>query len=161
VPAHAPSAKLATWPPNTPDTLKKNPKRQWHRAFGIALMEVFAETPWAVELELEMALKSQLLDVAIIEAAESDISSQPPPDLPDGLVPLRAHNLLTYKSHHEALTAWVLDELIGHYVNYRKLKVDAKGKRHPINAFGLYAVGIPVTVYIIAIRRAPNELKVN
>ncbi|WP_242469743.1 hypothetical protein [Rhabdochromatium marinum] len=60
--------------------------------------------------------------------------------MPDGLENLRAHNLLTYKSHHEALTAWVLDELIGHYVNYRKLKTDAQGKRHPVSAFGLYAV---------------------
>ncbi|WP_242469591.1 hypothetical protein [Rhabdochromatium marinum] len=32
--------------------------------------------------------------------------------------------------NHEALTAWVLDELIGHYINYRKLKTDAQGKRH-------------------------------
>ncbi|EIC20225.1 hypothetical protein [Thiorhodovibrio frisius] len=103
-------------------------------------MDVFADAPWVVELELEMALKSQLLDVAIIEAAEPSIPDRPAPELPDGLENLRAHNLLTYKSHHEALTAWVLDELIGHYVNYRKLKVDVNGKRHPVSAFGLYAV---------------------
>jgi hypothetical protein len=27
----------------------KDPLRLWHRAFGIALMDVFAEAPWAVE----------------------------------------------------------------------------------------------------------------
>jgi hypothetical protein len=123
-----------------PDTSTKAPLRQWHRAFGIALMDVFAGAPWTVELELELALKSQLLDVAIIEATGPDEPPQPAPDLPDGLETLRPHNLLTYKSHHEALTPWVLDELIGHYVNYRKLKLDAQGKRHAPDAFGLYAV---------------------
>uniref|UniRef100_UPI0025EFEB90 hypothetical protein n=1 Tax=uncultured Thiohalocapsa sp. TaxID=768990 RepID=UPI0025EFEB90 len=127
------------------------------RAFGIALMDVFAETPWAVELELEMALKSQLLDVAIIEAAAPGEARQPPPGqpeqavLPDGLENLRAHNLLTYKSHHEALTAWVLDELTGHYVNYRKQRLAGDGKRHPLDAFGLYAV---TTRYPEALTRA-------
>ena len=128
---------------NTTDHSDKAPLRLWHRAFGIALMDVFAEAPWAVELELEMALKSQLLDVAIIEATGPDDPRQPLPDqpaLPDGLERLRPHNLLTYKSHHEALTAWVLDELIGHYVNYRKQRLAAGGKRHPLDAFGLYAV---------------------
>jgi len=27
----------------------KDPLRLWHRAFGIALMDVFTEAPWAVE----------------------------------------------------------------------------------------------------------------
>ena len=30
------------------------------------------------------------------------------------------HNLVTYKSMRESLTEWSLDELVGHYVNYRK-----------------------------------------
>ncbi len=34
----------------------------------------------------------------------------------------------------------MLDELIGHYVNYRKQRLDGDGKRHPLDAFGLYAV---------------------
>jgi hypothetical protein len=34
----------------------------------------------------------------------------------------------------------VLDELIGHYVNYRKQRLAGDGKRHPLDAFGLYAV---------------------
>ena len=93
-----------------------------------------------------------MLDVAIIEATGEGAAggsaterplqapSEPPPELPDGLENLRPHNLLTYKSRHEALSAWTLDELIGHYVNYRKLRRNAEGKRHPPDAFGLYAV---------------------
>ena len=34
---------------------------------------------------------------------------------------MRKHNLLTYKSFRESLDAWALEELVGHYVNYRKL----------------------------------------
>jgi hypothetical protein len=40
--------------------------------------------------------------------------------LPDGLDDLAEHNLITFKSYWEALTDWVLKELTGHYVNYRK-----------------------------------------
>ncbi|WP_020503120.1 hypothetical protein [Lamprocystis purpurea] len=54
----------------------------------------------------------------------------------DGLEDLRPHNLLTYKSGQESLDAWAIEELIGHYVNYRK----AFAPREPVGAFGLYAV---------------------
>jgi hypothetical protein len=41
--------------------------------------------------------------------------------LPDGLEGnLVEHNLITFKSHREALTGWSILELIGHYVNLRK-----------------------------------------
>jgi hypothetical protein len=127
----------------------------WHRWFGIGLTEHFHGTPWRVELEKELALKRQLLDVVIIEQADSEATLDPAAlDLPDGLENLRAHNLLTYKSHQEALDAWALDELIGHYVNYRKLLVaqqsdtsaaegDANNNQThllPEAAFQLYAV---------------------
>jgi hypothetical protein len=111
--------------------------RRWHRLFGIALTDLFADTPWRVELEKELALKSQLLDVAIIEGVGE--APAVPADLPDGLDVLRAHNLLTYKSQHEALTTWTLDELIGHYVAYRKL-TSPKDALIPEAAFGLFAV---------------------
>ncbi|MEA3644351.1 MAG: hypothetical protein VBE63_31170, partial [Lamprobacter sp.] len=41
---------------------------------------------------------------------------------------------------HAPLDAWTLDELIGHYVNYRKLRLNPEGERHRQDAFGLYAV---------------------
>jgi len=37
----------------------------------------------------------------------------------EGLEELAAHNLITFKSHQEALDDWALKELTGHYVNYR------------------------------------------
>ena len=51
-------------------------------------------------------------------------------DLPDGLQRLRVRNLLTYKSRHESLGAWALDEPVGQYVNYRTLtRPDADAAR--------------------------------
>ena len=143
---------MTTDTPSAPEEPSDERVRQWHRLFGIALMDVFEGAPWRVELEQELALRSQLLDVAIIEATGESAQRNPAPaqpperkpepplELPDGLENLRPHNLLTYKSRHEPLDAWTLDELIGHYVNYRKLRLDPNGKRHAQDAFGLYAV---------------------
>ncbi len=112
--------------------------RQWHRLFGINLMELFAGTRWQVELERELALTSQLLDVVIIETTAA--VPEQPLQLPDGFDNLRPRNLLTYKSRHESLDAWTLDELIGHYVNDRKTNSEAKDCLRPTEDFGLYAV---------------------
>ena len=121
-----------------------NPKariRQWHRLFGIALTDIFTDTPWRVELERELALQSQVLDVVIIErdTALTTASSIADYGLPDGLEGLRTHNLLTYKSQHEAMDSWALEELLGHYVNYRK-QISPKDKLIAPERFQLYAV---------------------
>jgi hypothetical protein len=59
---------------------------------------------------------------------------------PDGLENLARHNLMTYKSIRQPLDGWALDELIGHYVNYRKQSSPSVDKLLPIDDFGLYAV---------------------
>jgi hypothetical protein len=116
----------------TPDRLD-----DWHRLFGLTLTDVFSDTPWRVELEKDLAMQRQMLDVVIIEQTAPDGTAVA--DLPDGLDNLRAHNLLTYKSKQEPLDGWALDELIGHYVNYRKLLSPA-ARLLPESDFQLYAV---------------------
>jgi hypothetical protein len=115
----------------TPDRLD-----DWHRLFGLTLTDVFSDTPWRVELEKDLAMQRQRLDVVIIEQTAPDGSAA---DLPDGFDALRRHNLLTYKSKQEPLDGWALDELIGHYVNYRKL-LSPKPGLLPESDFQLYAV---------------------
>lgn len=87
---------------------------------------MFAGAPWRVGLEQELVLISQELDVAIIEEVASEGQPRLPDPLPDGLENLRAINLLSYKSHYEALDTWSLDELIGYYVLYRKVNLTAR-----------------------------------
>ncbi|HRZ05524.1 MAG TPA: hypothetical protein P5102_05120 [Candidatus Competibacteraceae bacterium] len=115
----------------TPDRLD-----DWHRLFGLTLTDVFSDTPWRVELEKDLTMQRQLLDVVIIEQTAPASAAA---NLPDGLDQLRAHNLLTYKSKQEPLDGWALHELIGHYVNYRKL-ISPKPGLLPESDFQLYAV---------------------
>ena len=60
--------------------------------------------------------------------------------LPDGLEDLAEHNLITYKSLREPLDAWALQELTGHYVNYRKQVSPSWKALLPEEQFRLIAV---------------------
>jgi hypothetical protein len=109
----------------------------WHRLFGLLLTDYFTGLPFIVELEKDLSLKKQLLDVVIVRTGGLAPIALP---LPDGLEDLAAHNLITFKSHHEALDDWALKELTGHYVNYRKQVTQADEPMLPETDFRLYAV---------------------
>ncbi|MDM8538283.1 hypothetical protein QUF70_16130 [Desulfobacterales bacterium HSG17] len=108
----------------------------WHRMFGIGITDYFTDTSYVVELEKDLSLKQQFLDVVIIKTGKG----KPPAELPDGLENMAAHNLITYKSHQEALNGWAFYELGGHYVNYRKQISPNFKNLLPEKDFQLYAV---------------------
>jgi len=108
----------------------------WHRLFGLTLTDFFANSPFTVEVEKDLSWKRQLLDVVIIRKNEGDIKEE----LPDGLENLAEHNLLTYKSMREPFDDWVLKELTGHYVNYRKQVGHSMDDLLPEEKFRLYGV---------------------
>ena len=108
----------------------------WHRLFGIAVTLHFKEYPLHIELEKEMAIKRQILDVLIMKKGDGPL----PKRMPDGLEDLAQYNLLTYKSLREPLDDWVLQELTGHYVNYRKVVSPSMSKLLPKKQFSLVAV---------------------
>ena len=89
--------------------------RDWHRLFGLLLTDFFTGSPFVVELERDLSVQQQLLDVVIVRRRPGRFAGR----LPDGLEGLVAHNLITFKSHREALDAWAMKELVGHYVAYR------------------------------------------
>ncbi len=111
-------------------------KINWHRLFGLTLMDLFTDSNYLVELEKELSLNKQYLDIVIIRKT----TGQPLTETPVGLEQLTEHNLLTYKSLREPLDEWAIEELIGHYSNYRKLVSPSWDKLLPANQFQLYAV---------------------
>ena len=108
----------------------------WHRLFGLLLTDFFTGSPYVVELEKDLSVKKQLLDVVILRKGQGRFMRP----LPDGFDNLAVHNLITFKSHREALDDWALKELTGHYVNYRKQVSPPRGALLPEEDFRLYAV---------------------
>jgi hypothetical protein len=83
--------------------------RDWHRLFGLLLTDIFTNSPFVVEVERDLSVQQQFLDVVIVRRSHGQFSGR----LPDGMDKMAAHNLITFKSHHEALDAWAVKELIG------------------------------------------------
>jgi hypothetical protein len=119
-----------------PVAVEREALRDWHRLFGLLLTDFFSGSPYVVEVERDLSVQQQLLDVAIIRRGRGRFAGR----LPDGLEGLRPHNLMTFKSHHEALNAWTMKELSGLDVAYRKLVSPSPTDLLPEDQFGLYAV---------------------
>lgn len=113
-------------------------KVYWHRLLGVVLSDYLTGTRYIVEMERDLSLKQQALDILIIEQSKG----APPRELPDGLENFARYNLLTFKSLRQPLNAWALDELLGHYVNYRKQASPSLQKLLPAKLFRLYAVSM-------------------
>ena len=112
-------------------------RTQWHRSLGLLLVESFTGSNYDVELEKELSYIRQMVDILIIRKRIGRSLLQ----VPNGLENLAEYNLLTFKSHQESLSKWSIEELIGHYVNYRKRELgDVDKEMHPENLFRLYAV---------------------
>src|SRR3954454_18282850 len=110
--------------------------RPWHRLFGLSWMDFFRGTDIEVETEIDLSLKQQFIDVVLIRRGPGPL----PRPLPDGFEELAAHNLVTFKSHQEALDGWALWELIGHFVNYRKQSSPSMQELLPESDYRLFAV---------------------
>ena len=115
----------------------------WHRLFGLLLMDYLSDRGFTVELEKDLSLKRQFLDVVIIKQEDKEANLL---DICDGFDNLAGHNLLSYKSKREALNFWAIEELIGHYVNYRKV-IGRRGKGEDIR---LYAVSTRYPVRLLS-----------
>jgi hypothetical protein len=110
--------------------------RPLHRLFGLSWIDFFQGTPIGVETELDLSHKQQFIDLVLIRKGAGRV----PRPLPDGFEDLASHNLVTFKSHQEALDGWALWELVGHFVNYRKQTGPSLQNLLPEEDFRLYAV---------------------
>ena len=108
----------------------------WHELLVLIFLDFFGPSPFRVEAEKDLSLKKQFLDVALVRQAPGEF----PEPLPDGLGPLAAHTLLTFKSFQETLDEWALWELAAHYVNYRKQVSPSTTDLLPATDFRLVAL---------------------
>lgn len=115
---------------------EKEALREWHRLFGLLLFDYFTDSPFAVDVERDLSQQQQFLDVVIVRRGRGRFAER----LPDGLDDLAEHNLISFKSHREALDDWAMKELIGHYVAYRKLVSTSPSDLLPEERFRLFAV---------------------
>ena len=116
--------------------VERDPLRDWHRLFGLLLTDFFTGSPFTVEVERDLSQQQQFLDVVVVRRGRGRFAGR----LPDGLEDLAAHNLISFKSHREALDGWAVRELVGHYVAYRKLVSPSPSELLPEDRFRLYAV---------------------
>jgi len=107
-----------------------------HRLFGLSWQDFCEGTALNVTPELDLSVKQQFVDLVLSRSGPGPM----PHPLPDGFEDLGAHNLLTFKSHQEALDGWALCEQVGHYVNYRKQHSASMQDLLPESDFRLYAV---------------------
>jgi hypothetical protein len=117
-------------------TVDRDALRDWHRLFGLLLTDFFTGSPFTVEVERDLSEQQQFLDVVILRRGRGRFVGR----LPDGLDGLSLHNLITFKSHREALDGWAMKELVGHYVAYRKLVSPSPSALLTEDHFRLYAV---------------------
>jgi hypothetical protein len=111
-------------------------QRPWHHYFTLAWEDFFRGSAFTVEPEKDLSHKQQLLDQVIVRGRPG----AQPPGAPDGFEELAAHNLISFKSHQEALGGWALNELVGHYVNYVKQVSPDMNDLLPEADFRLFAV---------------------
>ncbi len=116
--------------------LPEERSRDWHRLFGLILTDFFTDSPFVVDVERDLSEQQQILDILIVRKEGGEFAGR----LPDGFGGLVDHNLVTFKSHREALDAWAMQELTGHYVAYRKFVSRTPSDLLPEAGFGLYAV---------------------
>ena len=107
-----------------------------HRLFGLSWIDFCQGSALAVETEMDLSVRKQFVDLVLIHSG----SGLMPRPLPDGFDDLAVHNLVTFKSHQEALDGWALCELVGHYVNYRKQCTLSSEDLLPETDFRLFAV---------------------
>lgn len=115
---------------------KRDAWRDWHCMFGLLVTDFFTGLPFDVDLERDMSKQQQFLDMVSVRRKSGTFNVR----LPDGLDDMAVHNLITFKSYREALDAWAIKELLGHYVAYRKVVSTSPSQLLAENQYRLFAI---------------------
>ncbi len=148
------------WHPEYGQGMAMSEHRPWHRLFGLSWTDFCEGSALEVNPEKDLSVKQQFVDLLLLRQGAGPL----PEPLPDGFDNLAGYNVLTFKSHQEALAGWSLCELIGHYVNTRKQYSPSLNNLFPESDFRLYAVcvrypqGLAQEVSLINLREGVYEL---
>jgi hypothetical protein len=109
----------------------------WHHYFELSWKDFFRDTAVEVEAEKDLSEQQQFLDLLLVRPEGGPL---PPRPLPDGFDDLGRFNLITFKSHQEALDGEAMDELVGHSMRLRKLVSPNAKNLLPLTDFRRFAV---------------------
>ncbi len=110
--------------------------RPWHRLFGLTWTDFCEGTSLEVHPELDLSVQQQFLDLLLIRRGPGPL----PQPLPDGFDDLGSYNLVTFKSHQEALSSYSVCELLSYFVAAHKHCSPSLRDLLPESDFRLYAV---------------------
>jgi len=118
--------------------LKKPDRTDWHRLWGLMMTPLFERLGCETVVEMDLSAKVQRLDMVVITAEKGKpCYDGVNPDYYEGFENLNTHNLISFKSFREVFNMTALEELYGHFTNYRKMKNISEDEKDKVN---LYAV---------------------
>ncbi|MCB0062609.1 MAG: hypothetical protein KDE19_10860 [Caldilineaceae bacterium] len=118
-----------------PEDDKQNDEEilQYHRAAGLALTPVMQQLGYETEVEIDISMKSQLIDIICVRR-EKVVQPTLPPIYWEVFGVLNEHNLFSFKSYSESFNGQSLEEFYGHLTNYCKVR---GVKREAVNLYVL------------------------
>ncbi|OQX06998.1 MAG: hypothetical protein BWK80_50075, partial [Desulfobacteraceae bacterium IS3] len=122
---------------NVEEKPEKTDRTDWHRLWGLMMMPLFERIGYETIVEMDLSAKVQLLDMVAVRRKEKKESEIPDSDCYSGFENLNEHNLISFKSFREVFNMTALEELYGHFTNYRKMKNIPENEKDTVN---LYAV---------------------
>ena len=143
---------------------------EWHYMLSMTLTDFFSDTNYKVEAEKELKI-SQFLDFLVVEG---DMGKPiPEEEMPDGLEDIAEYNLFSYKSMHQALDSWTIDELISYYVLFRKIASPSLDNLLSFEKFRLFGIStrfpkklqaeenlVKIKKGVYSIKRGLHEIKI-
>ncbi len=114
---------------------QKPDKTDWHRLWGLMVSPLFERLGCDVTVEMDLSFKVQRLDMTVITKNKPLCFNDINPDYYQGFENLNDHNLISFKSFNEVFNRTAIEELYGHFTNYKKIKEIKKSAK-----VNLYAV---------------------
>ncbi|QTA92260.1 Uncharacterized protein dnm_083360 [Desulfonema magnum] len=121
---------------NTRKLSEKPDRTDWHRLWGLMMTPLFERLGCETVVEMDLSAKVQRLDMVVVRRKEKiryDVLADP--NYYEGFEQLNEHNLISFKSFREVFNMTALEELYGHFTNYRKMKTIGEHSKSTVNLY--------------------------